>query len=398
MRRLLQGDVGSGKTVVAAAACLICSMSGHQAVVVAPTEVLAAQHYRSLCGMLQPLGVNCGLLTGGTGNKERRRLLQDLESCSLKVLTGTHAVLEDTVRIPDLGLCIIDEQHKFGVSQRDSLISQRDPSPHFLLMSATPIPRTLAMSLYGDLDLSIIDEMPPGRGRTFTRVTDRDDRGRVYDFLLERLSCGERAYVVYPLREASEELDLRDAASAYDILGRGPLGKFGVGLLTGAMSSMEKLDVTGRFVSGEISVLVSTTVVEVGLDVPQATVMIIAHADRFGLSQLHQLRGRIGRGGGDSWCFLMRDEKAGQDGRQRLDIMASTDDGFRIAEEDLRLRGPGEVAGTRQHGIPSFRVASLTEDADLLPDAAALAALKDRWAELREEYVRRFGSPDIPEL
>lgn len=398
MRRLLQGDVGSGKTVVAAGACFICSRSGHQSVIVAPTEVLASQHYRNLSGILEPLGISCGLLTGGTGRAERKRVHGSLEDGSLEVLTGTHAVFEENVVIPRMGLCIIDEQHKFGVVQRDRLVSAREPGPHFMLMSATPIPRTLAMCLYGDLDLTVIDEMPPGRGRTVTRIMDRDDRGRVYGFLLERLSRGERAYVVYPLREASEELDLMDATSAFGVLEKGPLGKYGVGLLTGAMQSEEKLAVTGRFVSGEIAVLVSTTVVEVGLDVPSATVMVIAHADRFGLSQLHQLRGRIGRGEGDSWCFLMRDSSAGQEGRRRLEILASTDDGFRIAEQDLRLRGPGEVAGTRQHGMPVFRTASLTGDADLLARAAALASGQDSWDELRDEYRRRFGSAGVPEL
>lgn len=398
MRRLLQGDVGSGKTVVAAAACAVCCRSGHQAVLVAPTEVLAHQHHRSLEGLLSPLGISCGLLTGGTGRSARRELRSSLEDGSLGVLVGTHAVLEDSVSVPRLGLCIIDEQHKFGVEQRDRLLSGRTPGPHFMLLSATPIPRTLAMSLYGDLDLSVIDEMPPGRGRTTTRIVDRHDRSEVYRFLRERLSAGERAYVVYPLREASEELDLRDASSAFEVLRRGPLGEYGVGLLTGAMRSEEKLEVSGRFVSGEVALLVSTTVVEVGLDVPEATVLIVAHADRFGLSQLHQLRGRIGRGGRDSWCFLMRDESAGEEGRRRLEILASTGDGFRIAEEDLRMRGPGEVAGTRQHGIPAFRTASLAVDADLLARAAALAASSASTGGLEEEFRRRFGTASVPEM
>lgn len=398
MRRLLQGDVGSGKTVVAASACAICSGAGWQSVVVAPTEVLASQHYRNLSRMLAPAGLTCGLLTGGTPAFARRELHGTLRDGSLHLLVGTHAVLEDTVEVPRMGLFIVDEQHKFGVAQRDRLISDREPSPHFLLMSATPIPRTLAMSLYGDLDLSVLDEMPPGRGGTVTRVIDRDHRARVYSFLLERLSKGERAYVVYPLREASEELDLRDASSAFEILQKGPASEFGVGLLTGAMSSEEKLEVTGKFVEGEISVLVSTTVVEVGLDVPEATVMIISHADRFGLSQLHQLRGRIGRGGGDSWCFLMKDSRCGLEGMRRLSIMESTDDGFRIAEQDLRLRGPGEVAGTRQHGLPGFRIASLTGDSDLLERASSLAGGGDDWEMVREEYRRRFGAPDVPEV
>jgi len=374
MRRLLQGDVGSGKTVVAAAACTVCCRSGYQSVIVAPTEVLAAQHFRTLNSMLEPVGLRCGILTGGTKTAARKELLESLLDGSLDVLIGTHAVLEDTVVIPRLGLCIIDEQHKFGVEQREKLLAGCDPTPHFMLMSATPIPRTLAMTLYGDLDISIINEMPPGRGRTTTRIMESEARNEVFDFLWNRLKLGERAYIIYPLREASEELDLKDAATSFGILRRGPLGNFGVGLLTGAMKPEDKLDVTGRFISGEISVLVSTTVVEVGLDVPEATILIVAHADRFGLSQLHQLRGRIGRGEGDSWCFLMRDEDCGAEAVRRMEILSSTRDGFKIAEQDLKLRGPGEVAGTRQHGVPAFRIASLIDDSDLFREAAILAS------------------------
>lgn len=398
MRRLLQGDVGSGKTVVAAAACSICCRSGYQAVIVAPTEVLASQHYRTVSGMLEPIGIRCGLLTGGTKTLDRRNLLESLMDGSLDVIIGTHAVFEERVVIPGMGLCIIDEQHKFGVEQREKLLSERDPSPHFMLMSATPIPRTLAMTIYGDLDITVLDEMPPGRGSTTTRVMTRDTRNKVYEFLLDRLGKGERAYIIYPLREASEELDLKDAATSFDILKRGPLGKFGVGLLTGAMKPEGKLEITGKFVSGKISVLVSTTVVEVGLDVPEATVMVVTHAERFGLSQLHQLRGRIGRGGRDSWCFLMKGEDCGNEGARRLAILASTNDGFRIAEQDLQLRGPGEVAGTKQHGVPAFRIASLIDDSDLLEKAADMAAGSNSWESLRDEYKLRFGGLDILEL
>ncbi|MEN8209604.1 MAG: ATP-dependent DNA helicase RecG [Candidatus Fermentibacteria bacterium] len=398
MRRLLQGDVGSGKTVVAAAACSLCCMSGYQAVLVAPTEVLASQHYRTVSGMLEPAGIKCGLLTGGTKTSERKNLLESLLNGSLDVLIGTHAVFEKRVVIPHMGLCIIDEQHKFGVEQREKLLSEREPSPHFMLMSATPIPRTLAMTIYGDLDISVLDEMPPGRGNTTTRVMNRDSRGEVYEFLVDRTGRGERAYIVYPLREASEEMDLKDAATSCEILKRGPLGQFGVGLLTGAMKPEEKLEVTGKFLSGEISILVSTTVVEVGLDVPEATVMVVTHAERFGLSQLHQLRGRIGRGGRDSWCFLMKSEGCGAEGASRLAVLGSTDDGFRIAEQDLKLRGPGEVAGTRQHGIPAFRIASLIDDSDLLEKAAAMAAASDLPVSLRDEFRLRFKGLDILEL
>ena len=373
MRRLLQGDVGSGKTVVAAGACLACCEAGYQSVVLAPTSVLADQHFRSFSGFLKLFGVRCGLLTGGTPVARRRELLEEVSSGSIGVLIGTHAVLEDTVSIPRMGLCIVDEQHKFGVQQRQSLLEGLSPAPHFLLMSATPIPRTLAMTIYGDLDMTVLDEMPPGRGRTVTRVMDRTQRAEVFEFLLDRISAGERAYIVYPLRETSTELDLKDAESSWRVLRDGPLGKYGVGLLTGTMKPRKKLEAAEKFSSGEISVLVSTTVVEVGLDVPEATVMVVAHADRFGLSQLHQLRGRIGRGGRDAWCFLMKSRECSETAMKRLSILAGSEDGFRIAEEDLRLRGPGEVAGTRQHGVPSFRIASLTEDAELIEEAAATA-------------------------
>ncbi|MCD4776855.1 MAG: ATP-dependent DNA helicase RecG [Candidatus Aegiribacteria sp.] len=398
MRRLLQGDVGSGKTVVAAAACTVCCRSGYKAVMVAPTEVLASQHYRTVSRMLEPVGIRCGLLTGGTKTADRKVLLESLLDGSLDVLIGTHAVFEDRVVIPGMGLCIIDEQHKFGVEQREILLSGREPSPHFMLMSATPIPRTLAMTVYGDLDMTVLDEMPPGRGSTTTRVMNRDDRNEVYEFLQGRLGKRERAYIVYPLREVSEELDLKDATTSFEILKRGPLGNFGIGLLTGAMKPEDKLAVTDRFVSGEISVLVSTTVVEVGLDVPEATVIVVVHADRFGLSQLHQLRGRIGRGGRDSWCFLMKDKGCGAEAARRLNILSSTNDGFKIAEQDLKLRGPGEVAGTRQHGVPIFRIASLIDDIDLFLEAANLANRGDISGSIEDEYRWRFGGLDIPEL
>ena len=396
MRRLLQGDVGSGKTVIAAAACALCCAAGYQVAVVAPTEVLAAQHFKILGGMLEPMGIRCDLLTGGTTAARRKSISESLEEGSLDVLIGTHAVLEDTVVIPELGLCIIDEQHKFGVEQREKLLAGRQPCPHLLIMSATPIPRTLAMTVYGDLDITLIDEMPSGRGRIHTSVMNRDRRNEVYNSLQERLELGERAYIVYPLREASEELDLRDATTSFHVLRDGPLGKYNVGLLTGAMKAAEKLDVTSRFASGDISVLVSTTVIEVGLDVPEATVMIIVNAERFGLSQLHQLRGRIGRGVNDSWCFLMKGSQCGIESEQRLAVLASTENGFIIAERDLELRGPGEIIGTRQHGVPFFRVASLITDAELIEKASELASGSVSGQHLLEEYRMRFGHLDLP--
>ncbi len=396
MRRLLQGDVGSGKTVIAAAACALTCRAGYQVAVVAPTEVLAAQHYKTLRGMLEPMGIRCDLLTGGTIGSQRKFISESLEDGSLDVLIGTHAVLEDTVVIPGLGLCIIDEQHKFGVEQREKLLAGRHPCPHLLIMSATPIPRTLAMTVYGDLDITLIDEMPPGRGRTHTRVMSRDRRNEVYSFLLKRLELGERAYIVYPLREASVELDLRDATTSFNTLKDGSLGKYNVGLLTGAMKASDKLDVTRRFSSGDISVLVSTTVIEVGLDVPEATVMIVVNAERFGLSQLHQLRGRIGRGEKDSWCLLMKGSQCGIESAQRLSVLASTDNGFRIAEKDLELRGPGDIIGTKQHGIPVFRIASLLTDAELIEKASELAYGNDLKKSWQVEYRWRFGNLDLP--
>ncbi len=396
MRRLLQGDVGSGKTVIAAAACALCCGAGYQVAVVAPTEVLAAQHNETLKGMLEPMGIRCDLLTGGTTGSQRKSISGSLKDGSLGVLIGTHAVLEDTVVIPELGLCIIDEQHKFGVEQREKLLAGRQPCPHLLIMSATPIPRTLAMTVYGDLDITLIDEMPPGRGRIHTRVMSRDERSEVYSSLLKRLELGERAYVVYPLREASLELDLKDATTSFQVLRDGPLGKYNIGLLTGAMKPSDKLDVTRRFASGEISVLVSTTVIEVGLDVPEATVMIVVNAERFGLSQLHQLRGRIGRGEKDSWCFLMKGYQCGIEPAQRLSVLASTDNGFTIAEKDLELRGPGDIIGTKQHGIPVFRIASLITDADLIEKASELASCYSSGKHSLQEYRWRFGHLDLP--
>jgi ATP-dependent DNA helicase RecG len=395
-RRLLQGDVGCGKTVVAAVACHACCSSGSQAVVLAPTEVLAAQHWRTLSGLLSRLGHRCMMLTGGTSGSERSRIIASLSAGGPAVLVGTHAVLESDVQLPSLGLLVVDEQHKFGVTQREALLADRIPRPHLLVMSATPIPRTLAMTFYGDLELSVIDEMPPGRGRVSTDVVTGEGRVRVFEFLRSRLREGERAYIVYPLREATGTADLLDARTAWETLSGGPLGAYGAGLLYGTMRPSEKLEVTDRFASGEISILVSTTVVEVGLDVPEATVMIVANAERFGLSQLHQLRGRIGRGGRDAWCFLMAGDEADGRAMDRLETMESTTDGFVIAEKDLQMRGPGQVLGTRQHGMPEFRVADLAEDADLVGTAAGLAAAAPEDAIPDAEVLWRYRDLVLP--
>ena len=393
MRRLLQGDVGSGKTVVAAALCWITHSAGMQSAVMAPTEVLASQHMRSLGGFLRGVGVGCGLITGSTPAAERRELAESLETGSISVLVGTHAVIEGSVPLDRLGLLVVDEQHKFGVRQRERLLVGRSPRPHMMVMTATPIPRTMAMTIYGDMDLAVLDEMPPGRGTINTKVIERSRRSEIFDFLLKRLQQGERAFIVYPLREASEKQDLRDATSAWEILSEGPLRRFGVSLLHGSMSGAEKVAATEDFASGKSAVLVSTTVIEVGIDVPEATVMVVSGAERFGLSQLHQLRGRIGRGGRDGWCFLVHGENMDGTAWERLRTLARTTDGFRIAEKDLELRGPGEVIGTRQHGLPEFPVADLERDDDLLVEARSLAATYAPPADLDAVFEKRFGRP-----
>ena len=399
MRRLLQGDVGCGKTVVAAAACRVCAAAGFQSAFLAPTEVLAEQHGHTLESLLEGSGLRCELLTGGSDRTQRQRLAGMLEGGESILVVGTHALLEPGVRLPGLGLVVIDEQHKWGVEQRQRLLEGLGPRPDMLVMSATPIPRTLAMTLYGDLSVSVIDELPPGRGEVETRIVPpHRDRTAIVDLLEERLEQGERAYIVYPLREATENEDLRDARSAWEALRQGRLGRFGVGLLHGAMSSSDKAGASSSFRSGETGVLVCTVVVEVGLDVPEATVMIIANAERFGLSQLHQLRGRIGRSGRRGWCLLMPGEGAGEAGMRRLEALVSTSDGFELAWKDLELRGPGEVLGTRQHGLPVFGIADLVTDSDLVPEARGIAASHAHDRELVETAAARFESYREPSV
>ncbi|MBN1434508.1 ATP-dependent DNA helicase RecG [Candidatus Fermentibacterales bacterium] len=402
MRRLLQGDVGCGKTVVAAAACWVSTArSERQSVVLAPTEVLAEQHMRTLSALLEPLGVRCAGLTSGTDRASRRELAAAMQAGEPLVAVGTHALLEPDLSPSRLGLAVVDEQHKFGVRQRENMVSGMSPRPDMLVMSATPIPRTLAMTLYGDLDISVIDRMPPGRGTTDTVVVPPSaDRRPILGLLLERLEAGERAYVIYPLREMPEEGQedaLRDATSAWETLRAGPLGRFGVGLLHGAMPSREKERVSRDFREGRLGVLVSTVVVEVGIDVPEATVMLVASAERFGLSQLHQLRGRIGRGGRRSLFVLLPGEGAGEHGLERVRILASTSNGFEIAERDLELRGPGELFGTRQHGLPSFRVADLASDQRLVTEARDLVrGNPSMLPELERDARRRFEAKPSP--
>jgi ATP-dependent DNA helicase RecG len=371
MARLVQGDVGSGKTVVAIASLLSAIDAGCQGALMAPTEVLAEQHYTKLCSWLAQLHVSCALLTGSTPARRRRQLLTDLANGSLQLLVGTHALLEDPVQFARLGLVVVDEQHRFGVQQRDRLLS-KGLQPHLLTMTATPIPRTLALSLHGDLEVSQIDELPPGRTPIRTQLLSSGERQQAYALIREEVAKGQRAYVVLPLVEESEKLDLRSAVAVHRQLAEEVFPDLAVGLLHGRLASAEKQAAIQAFASGATQVLVSTTVVEVGVDVPEASVMVIEHAERFGLAQLHQLRGRVGRGAAASHCLLVNDGRNAQ-ARQRLEVLVRSSDGFEIAEMDLRLRGPGQVLGTRQSGLPDLALASLTEDGEVLERARSVA-------------------------
>ncbi len=371
MARLLQGDVGSGKTVVALAALLMAVQAGWQGALMAPTEVLAEQHQQRLGLWLPQLHVSFALLTGSTPARQRRQLLQDLANGQLHLLVGTHALLEDPVQFHRLGLVVVDEQHRFGVRQRNRLLA-KGLQPHLLTMTATPIPRTLALSVHGDLDGSQIDELPPGRTPVRTVCLRSGDRPQAWALIREQVALGQRAYVVLPLVEESEKLDLRSAVEVHRQLAEEVFADLKVGLLHGRLSSDEKQAVIGAFARGESQVLVSTTVVEVGVDVPEASVMVIDHAERFGLSQLHQLRGRVGRGAAASHCLLIHDGDSAT-ARQRLDVLVHSNDGFEIAEMDLRLRGPGQVLGTRQSGLPDLALASLSDDGEVLEQAREVA-------------------------
>ena len=383
MARLVQGDVGSGKTVVAIASLLTAIDAGCQGALMAPTEVLAAQHYQKLCEWLPQLHVTVALLTGSTPAKRRRELLADLDNGTLKILVGTHALLEDPVRFARLGLVVVDEQHRFGVHQRHRLLN-KGLQPHLLTMTATPIPRTLALSIHGDLDVSQIDELPPGRTPIRTQMIKAGERQQAYDLIRREVEAGQRAYVVLPLVEDSEKLDLRSAVEVHRQLSEEVFPDLSVGLLHGRLASADKQAAIGAFAAGDTQVLVSTTVVEVGVDVPQASVMVIEHADRFGLSQLHQLRGRVGRGAAASHCLLINDSRNAQ-ARQRLEVLVRSSDGFEIAEMDLRLRGPGQVLGTRQSGLPDLALASLSDDGAVLDQAREAAqALMARDPDLAE--------------
>ncbi len=368
MNRLLQGDVGSGKTAVALLSMLAAMENGYQTALMVPTEILAEQHARNIKRFLATTPYRVELLVGSLRASDKRRLHSAIAGGEVHASIGTHAVIQEAVSFRNLGLVVIDEQHRFGVLQRSAL-RERGFNPDVLVMTATPIPRSLAMTVYGDLDVSVIDELPPGRTPIKTVVVGEDQRAGVYKGVEREVRTGRQVYVVYPLVEESEKVDLKDATRMFEHLRDRVFPHFAVGLLHGKMKTAEKEEAMRLFVSGQIQILVATTVVEVGVDVPNASVMVIEHAERFGLSQLHQLRGRVGRGAEASFCVLLASDKQTSVARERLGIMEETNDGFRIAEKDLEIRGPGEVMGTRQSGVPTFRIGNLIRDIQILEDA-----------------------------
>ena len=367
MNRLLQGDVGSGKTMVALMCMLIAIGNGYQACIMAPTEILANQHAESIASFLKNMNVNIALLTGSTRVGARRKIHEQLENGEINILIGTHALIEDKVQFKNLGFVVIDEQHRFGVEQRSRLWKKNDIVPHVLVMTATPIPRTLAMTLYGDLDVSVIDELPPGRKPISTVHKYDTNRLQIWAFLKKEIAAGRQVYIVYPLIEESEKIDLNNLMAGFESICRDfPSPQYHVSIVHGKMKPKDKDFEMQRFVKGETQIMVATTVIEVGVNVPNASVMIIENAERFGLSQLHQLRGRVGRGAEQSYCILMTSSKLGKDSRLRIATMCETNDGFRIAETDLKLRGPGDAEGTRQSGLLDLKLADLSRDAALV--------------------------------
>lgn len=367
MNRLLQGDVGSGKTIVAVMSALLAMDNGFQACIMAPTEILAQQHFASIKALLEPMNIPVALLTGTVKGKERKEILAGLADGSIPVSVGTHALIEETVQYKHLGIAIIDEQHRFGVSQRSRLWKKNTTPPHVLVMTATPIPRTLAMTLYGDLDVSVIDELPPGRQEIRTVHRSEMHRARVMDFVRTEIDKGRQAYIVYPLIEESEKLDFESLMAGYEqVKAFFPEHKYRIAMVHGRQEAGERQRNMDRFVRGEANILVATTVIEVGVNVPNASVMVVESAERFGLSQLHQLRGRVGRGAEQSYCILLTGSKISEESRQRMNIMVSTTNGFTIAEEDMRLRGPGDIYGTRQSGALKFKLADIVADATLM--------------------------------
>lgn len=378
MNRLLQGDVGSGKTMVAVLSALIAYGNGYQTCIMAPTEVLARQHYKNISKYLENSGVQCAILTGSTKASERRSIHQGLEDGSIGIIVGTHALIEDNVIFRNLGYAVIDEQHRFGVDQRARLWAKRGDGmlPHVLVMTATPIPRTLAMTMYGDLDVSVIDEMPPGRTPVHTMHCYEGKRTAVYKFMKEQIALGRQVFVVYPLIFESEKMDFKNLEMGFEQLAEAfPLDKgYKLAIVHGKQNAAEKEFNMSAFAAGRANILVSTTVIEVGVDVPNASVMVIESAERFGLAQLHQLRGRVGRGSSQSYCILMTDFKLSKESRRRIELMCSTDNGFDLAEEDMKLRGPGDLEGTAQSGMPiDLKIASLVKDSSILSEAREYA-------------------------
>ena len=369
MNRLLQGDVGSGKTVVALAASLQAIRAGYQSAIMAPTEILAEQHFETIAKLIKPLGIPHAILTSNVKGKEREAIYKGLSNGEIPLAVGTHALIQEDVAFKKLGFIVVDEQHRFGVLQRAAIQKKGEGKPDILIMTATPIPRTLAMTLYGDLDVSVIDELPPGRRPIMTRLYEEHQREKLYQGMRSELKNGRQIYVVYPLIEESEKIDLKNATDMSRELANVFEPEFTVSLLHGRMSGDQKEAIMAAFKSGKTHVLVATSVVEVGVDVPNASVMVIEHAERFGLSQLHQLRGRVGRSTHQSYCILMADYRRSEDARRRLAVMVETTDGFKIAEEDLSLRGPGEFIGTKQSGLPPFHVANLARDVRILSQA-----------------------------
>ncbi|PCJ94891.1 MAG: ATP-dependent DNA helicase RecG [Flavobacteriaceae bacterium] len=395
MSRLLQGDVGSGKTIVALMTMLLAIDNGFQATIIAPTEILANQHFNGIKELLGNLNVTVALLTGSVKKSARKIIHEQLENGELHILIGTHAVLEDKVQFHNLGLAIIDEQHRFGVAQRSKLWHKNETPPHILVMTATPIPRTLAMSLYGDLDISVIDELPPGRKVIKTVHRYDANRLKVFGFIKDEIKKGRQIYVVYPLIQESEALDYKDLMDGYESIVRDfPLPDYQISILHGKMKPADKDYEMARFVKGETQIMVATTVIEVGVNVPNASVMIIESAERFGLSQLHQLRGRVGRGADQSFCVLMTSHKLSSDAKTRLETMVRTNDGFEIAEVDLKLRGPGDLMGTQQSGVLNLKIADIVRDNDILKTARfqALKLLKeDPTMEKEDHQVIRYA-------
>jgi ATP-dependent DNA helicase RecG len=375
MNRLLQGDVGSGKTIVALLVMLLAIDNGCQACLMAPTEILARQHFTTLTKMLQELPVSVELLTGSVKKAQRKNILERLAAGEIHIIVGTHAIIEDAVQFHKLGIVIIDEQHRFGVAQRAKLWEKSEVSPHVLVMTATPIPRTLAMTVYGDLDTSIIDELPPGRQPITTIHRYESQRSRVMEFLKAEIKKGRQAYIIFPLIEESEKLDYENLMTGYEIVkGYFPEPEYWISMVHGRQPIQQKEQNMQRFVKGDTNILVSTTVIEVGVDVPNATLMVIESSEKFGLSQLHQLRGRVGRGAEKSYCILLSGSKLGNDARERIRIMTTTNNGFEIAEKDLMLRGPGDIEGTRQSGALNFKLANIIRDKQILDVARSMAA------------------------